>query len=137
VGAYTISGVDRRLAVAGRNPSGRWVIFGRAGFLPQVPAHPLHARLFARRPPPAPGGCASRRLRLVAEVRYTPAVGEWLGLRTRRGRKVEGAVVKSTRIRGLRRYGAPYLRRGQRLVLRVSPCSAGVVKIRAMRAQRL
>ena len=147
VRVFAVRGVASASAVIARDHEGRPVLFIRAGHLPELPAHPLHRRLYPRHGPVGPEGCSRRTFELVAVVRQTPAFGDLLILDVVRadpgvaldedGASAVAAVVPSTladlRLRG----GAPYVKRGTTLVGDVSPCLAGQNVFRVVRSQSL
>jgi len=144
VRAFALRGFDERAAVAIRE-RGRLQLYSRVGSLVQVAEHPLHRRVYARRRPPRPTGCRGRAFTIVGRVRQPPTFAQVMAMSVERaapgaplqdgGASAFLAVVESTRVRRLRRYGVPFLRRSTPVVATAVRCRDGYGLVRTLRLQ--
>ena len=144
VAASVIDGVNRRVALVAKTAPKRSRIFSADGFLPQLPTHPLHDTIYRKRQVPRPDGCKQRTYRVIARVQTTPDFESLLALEVVRSEagfkgvdeeEAVGAILSTTKVRGLRRHGVPYIGRGAWLVLGMSNCELNQSAIRTVREQ--
>jgi hypothetical protein len=112
-------GVDPRIAVAVKGePEHAYLA---RGYFVQLPSHPLHRSLGPRqRSRSELKGCAAtRRVELAGTVRSSTGAG--IGVARGRGEAFL-FVDPFTRVRGLERYGLPYVAAGQRVAVDATAC---------------
>jgi hypothetical protein len=121
-------GVDPRVAVAVKGePEHAYLA---PGYFVQLPSHPLHRSLPPRqRSRSELKGCAAtRRVELAGTVRSSTGAGivrssTGAGIGVARGRGEAFLFVDSfTRLRGLERYGLPYVAAGQHVAVDATAC---------------
>jgi Family of unknown function (DUF6281) len=120
VAVARVRGVSPEIALVERgNPI---ALYLARGYLPQLPSHPLHARLYGRGKPslPAPGRCAPQRRAVTGTLQVTGVPG--LFAIPSRGADVEVVVVETTRVDGTRKNGLPYLESGNRVTIAGVDC---------------
>ncbi len=130
VRAFRIPGVDPHVAIGVPYPSGRRVYLA-AGFLPELPGHPLHDAAYgsARRPNERAGWRCGDPIR---DVVGTVTTSGW-SLRVRfKGERVRRQynrtalfVDAATTIRGFDEYGLPRILEGDRIRATVRECTSG------------
>jgi hypothetical protein len=112
-------GVDPRIAVAVKGePEHAYLA---RGYFVQLPSHPLHRSLPPRqRSRSELKGCAAtRRVELAGTVRSSTGAG--IGVARGRGEALL-FVDSFTRLRGLERYGLPYVAAGQHVAVDATAC---------------
>jgi hypothetical protein len=128
-----IAGVPPAAAVAMAAPGETQTddVYLAPGFLPAMPSHPLHAALFDERPR------ADRLRHRCRQATHLDGVAESIsgfGRLVMAGRNV--FFGRRTRYRGPRRAGLPYLRGGERVVVRGWACRGTRVVAQFIRARR-